>query len=90
MAPSMSKGKSAIEWVVFHPEQVQEARKIMKDLKGDSTIDAMGFGAFFEPISDQFFPGTSTLHTWLRYHVFVFSIIAYDATTYQDDTSEFY
>jgi hypothetical protein len=75
VAPSMSKGKSTIEWVVFHPDQVQEARKIMKDLKGDSTIDAMGFGAFFEPISDQFFPGTSTLHTWLRYHVFVFSII---------------
>ena len=75
MPPSNKKAKSTIEWVVFKPEQVEEARKIMKDLRGDSTLDAMGFGALFEPISDRLFPGTSTLHTWLRYQIFVPSII---------------
>ncbi len=65
------KLKSEISWAVFHPDHVEEARKVIKAFQGDGTIDALGFGVLLEEVSDIFFPGTSTLHTWLRYQIFV-------------------
>ena len=69
------KIKSEISWAVFHPDDIEEARKVIKAFQGDGTIDAMGFGVLLEEISDLLFPGTSTLHTWLRYQIFIPALI---------------
>ena len=67
--------QSEIGWLVFRSEQVEEARKVIRALQGEATVDSMGFGVLLERISDIFFPGTSTLHTWLRYKIFIPAII---------------
>ncbi len=66
---------SSINWITFSNDDVNKAREIIKSLGGDSTIDAIGLRIPFEAISNILFPGTSTLHTRLRYQVFVPAII---------------
>ena len=62
---------SSVNWVTFDTNDVQKAREILKDLGPDSTVDSIGLGMPFEEISNIFFPATSTLHTRLRYQIFV-------------------
>lgn len=72
----MSTGlSSSLNWVTFKSEDVQKAREILKELGPDSTVDSIGLGLPFEEISNIFFPATSTLHTRLRYQLFVPAII---------------
>jgi len=66
---------SSINWVTFDTKDVQKAREILKDLGPDSTVDSIGLGLPFEEISNILFPATSTLHTRLRYQIFVPAII---------------
>ncbi len=54
---------------------MKEARQIIADAGPDSTVDALGLGTPVELISDLLFPGTSTLHTELRYVIFVPAIL---------------
>ena len=72
----MSTGlSSTLNWVTFKSEDIQKAREILKELGPDSTIDSIGLGLPLEEISNIFFPATSTLHTRLRYQLFVPAII---------------
>jgi len=63
--------KSTINWITFSNDDIQQARKIIKDLGPDATVDVIGLGIPFESISNILFPATSTLHTRLRYQIFV-------------------
>ncbi|WP_127716727.1 DUF6361 family protein [Halobacteriovorax sp. HLS] len=67
--------KSSVSWITLTPEDVQQAREVIRNLGGDSTVDSIGLGLPFEVISDIFFPGTSTLHTRIRYQIFVSGIL---------------
>lgn len=69
-------GASTLSWVTFDSQEIEQARLVIKQLEGDSTVDKLGLGNPVEKISDIFFPGTSTLHTSLRYNIFVPAIIA--------------
>ena len=68
----MIKGlSSSINWITFDTKDVQKAREMLKELGPDSTVDSIGLGLPFEEISNILFPATSTLHTRLRYQIFV-------------------
>lgn len=69
-------GASMLSWVTFDTQEIEQARLVIKQLEGDSTVDKLGLGNPVEKISDVLFPGTSTLHTSLRYNIFVPAIIA--------------
>lgn len=72
----MSTGlSSSLNWITFKSEDVQKAREILKELGPDSTVDSIGLGLPLEEISNILFPATSTLHTRLRYQLFVPAII---------------
>jgi len=62
---------SNINWITFNEKDLQKANEILKDLGPDSTVDSIGLGIPFEEISNILFPATSTLHSRLRYQVFV-------------------
>jgi hypothetical protein len=66
---------TALNWVTFDAEDIRKAKEILDELMPDSTVDSIGLGLPFEAISDVLFPGTSTLHTRLRYQIFVASIM---------------
>ncbi|MBN8215718.1 MAG: hypothetical protein J0L75_03710 [Spirochaetes bacterium] len=62
---------SLISWTLTSESDVQDARRVIADLKANSTFDVLGLGLPLEAISNILFPGTSTLHTRFRYVVFV-------------------
>lgn len=68
------KNDSYITWLTFNEEDILKAREALKILNGESTVDVIGLGKPFEEISDALFPGTSTLHTRLRYVIFLAAI----------------
>lgn len=61
---------------------MMEAVELFRD---QGTIDNLGIGAIRDGISDTLFPGTSTLHTRLRYVLFVSWLLQIAA---QKDTAE--
>jgi hypothetical protein len=69
-APSPLRN-SSIRWVVFDSSELEAARKILKSLEGDTTVDLLGLGNYGEQIADILFPGTSTLHSRIRYQIFI-------------------
>lgn len=66
---------SSLNWLIFKNEDIQKAREILKELGPDSTVDSIGLGLPVEEISNVLFPATSTLHTRLRYQIFVSAIM---------------
>jgi hypothetical protein len=67
--------KSSINWLTFSNEDINKAREVLKNLEGEKTVDVIGLGTIFESVSNLIFPGTSTLHTKIRYQIFVPAII---------------
>ena len=67
--------RSGVFWVTFSSSDIAIAKQFMDSLKGDSTVDALGLTRTMEGVSDILFPATSTLHKWIRYQIFVPSII---------------
>jgi hypothetical protein len=62
---------SAIGWVDFDETERDRARRLM-DLFGEQdSRDELGLGAIRDSIADHLFPGTSTIHTRLRYMLFI-------------------
>lgn len=70
----MQNFSSSLSWITFKNDDLLEAREILRSLAGEATVDSLGLGLPFESISNAFFPATSTLHTRLRYQVFVGAI----------------
>lgn len=66
---------SQVNWLFLSEEDIRKARQIIAAAGPESTVDVLGLGIPLEKISDLFFPGTSTLHTELRYVIFVPAIL---------------
>jgi hypothetical protein len=66
---------SQVNWLYLSQEDMRKAREIIAAAGPDSTVDVLGLGNPAEKISDLLFPGTSTLHTELRYVIFTPAIL---------------
>ncbi len=62
---------SSLSWIDFDSEAQQRAQRILTLFKERDTRDELGFGSIRDAISDSLFPGTSVLHTRLRYMLFI-------------------
>ena len=62
---------SSFAWLAIDAEQRRRMMEAVELFRDQGTIDDLGIGAIRDAISDTLFPGTSTLHTRLRYVLFV-------------------
>ncbi|QCP04584.1 DUF6361 family protein [Brevibacterium sp. CS2] len=62
---------SMFGWIATDPEQRRSMMEAVDQFRDKSTIDDLGLGAIRDAFSDTLFPGTSTLHTRLRYSLFI-------------------
>ncbi|MGM7669840.1 DUF6361 family protein [Microbacterium sp. A93] len=62
---------SSFGWLALDPEQRRRMMEAVDQFRDETTIDDLGFGGIRDAFSDTLFPGTSTLHTRLRYVLFV-------------------
>lgn len=62
---------STLSWIDFDNEAQQRAQRILTLFKERDTRDELGFGPIRDAISDGLFPGTSIIHTRLRYMLFI-------------------
>jgi hypothetical protein len=62
---------STFAWLAVDTEQRRRMMEAVELFRDQGTIDDLGIGAIRDGISDTLFPGTSTLHTRLRYVLFV-------------------
>ena len=62
---------SSLSWIDFDSEAQQRAQRILTLFKERDTRDELGFGPIRDAISDSLFPGTSIIHTRLRYMLFI-------------------
>lgn len=62
---------STFGWIAIDPTQRKQMLETVELFRDKGTVDDLGIGAIRDAISDTLFPGTSTLHTRLRYVLFV-------------------
>lgn len=62
---------SALSWVVFDERERELAQQLVDAFREKGTLDELGLRQVQLPLSDQLFPGITTLHTRLRYALFV-------------------
>lgn len=62
---------SSFSWLAVDRRQHRQMMELVDRFRDESTIDDLGFGRIRDAWADRFFPGTSTLHTRLRYALFV-------------------
>lgn len=62
---------SVFGWVATDAEQRRRMMEVVDQFRDSTTIDDLGLGGIRDAFSDTLFPGTSTLHTRIRYALFV-------------------
>lgn len=62
---------STFAWLAVDAEQRRRMMEAVDQFRDETTIDDLGVGAIRDAFSDTLFPGTSTLHTRLRYALFI-------------------
>ncbi|MEE4211182.1 MAG: DUF6361 family protein [Parvularcula sp.] len=62
---------SSIGWVDFDETERDRAQRLMDLFREQDSRDELGLGAIRDSIADHLFPGTSTIHTRLRYMLFI-------------------
>ena len=62
---------STFTWLQFDAEQSRRARELVRALQEPTTLDSLGIGTIRDGFANLFFPGTSTLHTRVRYFLLV-------------------
>lgn len=62
---------SALTWIVFDERERELAQQPVDAFREKGTLDELGLRQVQLPVSDQLFPGITTLHTRLRYALFV-------------------
>jgi hypothetical protein len=62
---------SAIGWIDFDEKERDRAQRLMGLFDEQDSRDELGLGAIRDSIADHLFPGTSTIHTRLRYMFFI-------------------
>ena len=60
-----------LAWLDLTASDRDKMRKVLDLFKDQGTIDEMGLGSLRDTLSEALFPGTSTIHTRLRYLLFV-------------------
>ena len=60
----------ALSWVTISRERLTQAARVIED-RGTGVLDEVGVLEVHRAFADRFFPGTSVLHTRLRYSLFV-------------------
>jgi hypothetical protein len=58
-------------WLASSERERQEALELSKALQQKDSRDELGIGTIRDGLADLLFPGTSTLHTRARYHLFI-------------------
>lgn len=72
--PSVPESASVISsfgWLAIDAEQRRRMMEAVDQFRDEGTIDDLGLGGIRDAFSDTLFPGTSTLHTRLRYALFI-------------------
>ena len=62
---------SAFGWLDTDNEQRKKMLEVVDLFKDEGTVDDLGIGSIRDALSDSLFPGTSVLHTRLRYVLFI-------------------
>lgn len=62
---------SVFGWMATDAEQSRRMMEVVDQFRDSTTIDDLGLGGIRDAFSDTLFPGTSTLHTRIRYALFV-------------------
>jgi len=62
---------STFAWLAVDAEQRRRMMEAVDQFRDETTIDDLGVGGIRDAFSDTLFPGTSTLHTRLRYVLFI-------------------
>ncbi len=62
---------STFAWLAVDAEQRRRMLEAVDQFRDETTIDDLGIGGIRDAFSDTLFPGTSTLHTRLRYVLFI-------------------
>lgn len=62
---------STFGWLDTDEDQRKKMLEVVELFKDDGTVDELGVGAIRDTIANALFPGTSVLHTRLRYVLFV-------------------
>lgn len=62
---------SAFGWLDTDSEQRKKMLEVVDLFKEEGTVDELGIGSIRDALADSLFPGTSVLHTRLRYVLFI-------------------
>ncbi len=62
---------SSIGWLDYNDDAAQKMNETLRALDEPSTLDPLGLGSIRDAFSDLIAPGTSTIHTRLRYFLFI-------------------
>ena len=62
---------SAFGWLDTDSEQRRKMLEVVELFKEEGTVDELGIGSIRDALADSLFPGTSVLHTRLRYVLFI-------------------
>jgi hypothetical protein len=62
---------SLFGWLDYDERDAQRMREVFAAFDDKETIDSLGFGVIRDSMSDQLFPGISTIQTRARYFFFV-------------------
>lgn len=64
-------GTASLTWLDLTASDRDKARRVLDLFSEQGTVDELGFGSLRDALSNALFPGTSVLHTRLRYVLFV-------------------
>jgi hypothetical protein len=62
---------STFGWLDADNEQRRRMLEVVDLFKEEGTLDELGIGSIRDALADSLFPGTSYLHTRLRYVLFI-------------------
>ena len=62
---------SVFGWLDTDSEQRRKMLEVVELFKEEGTVDELGIGSIRDALADSLFPGTSVLHTRLRYVLFI-------------------
>ncbi len=71
LASADTTSQSFFGWLDYDERDAQRMREVFAAFDDKDTIDSLGLGVIRDSISDQLFPGISTIQTRARYFLFV-------------------
>lgn len=71
MAEAAEASESFFGWLDYDERDAQRMREVFAAFDDKDTVDSLGLGVIRDAISDQLFPGISTIQTRARYFFFV-------------------